>query len=130
MSRSMTQSAFQHLSRQVPTASSADRPGRYPYESGWNIGSTFGSRYFLTTVWAILSATVGTPQDPDPAPARLGYFHHPDRRWEVAPRGHPVPELVQVPFEVPFELRNRLAVDPGCPLVGFDPEIRLPDHIL
>jgi hypothetical protein len=30
MSRSMTQSAFQQRSRHTPTASNADRPGRYP----------------------------------------------------------------------------------------------------
>ena len=40
----------------------ADFRGRYPYESGWNCGSTSGSRYILTTVWAILSATVGMPK--------------------------------------------------------------------
>jgi hypothetical protein len=39
-SRSMTQSNLQH---------------RF-----WNLCSTSGSRYFATTVWATLSATVGT----------------------------------------------------------------------
>jgi len=32
----------------------------YPAESGWNTGSTDGSRYERTTTWAIRSATVGT----------------------------------------------------------------------
>ena len=61
MSISSTQSFRQHRSRQTPSASWADRPGRYPYESGWNTGSTDGSRYERTTTWAIRSATVGTP---------------------------------------------------------------------
>ena len=52
----------QHRCRVVVSASIADFRGRYPYESGWNCGSTSGSRYILTTVWAILSATVGMPK--------------------------------------------------------------------
>jgi len=71
MSISSTQSLRQQRSRQTPTASSADRPGRYPYEPGWNTGSTSGSRYERTTVWAILSATVGTPSILE-LPSRLG----------------------------------------------------------
>ena len=57
----MTQSYFQHRLRHAATASSAERFGRYPKESGWNIGSTLASNRAATTVWAILSATVGTP---------------------------------------------------------------------
>jgi hypothetical protein len=71
MSRSSTQSSFQQRSRQTPTASSADRPGRYPYASSWNTGSTDGSRYERTTVCAILSATVGTPSILE-LPSRFG----------------------------------------------------------
>ncbi len=71
-SRSMTQSRFQQRSRHTPTASSADRAGRYPYESGWKIGSTSASNLRAATVWAILSATVGTPSTRTPPPCDFG----------------------------------------------------------
>jgi hypothetical protein len=72
ISRSITQFVLQQRSRQAATASSADRPGRYPYESGWKLGSTFGSRYIRTTVCATLSATVGTPRIRTPLPPTFG----------------------------------------------------------
>jgi flavodoxin len=50
-----------HRLRATPTASTAERPGRYPYESWWKTSSSPGSRYILTTVWATRSATVGIP---------------------------------------------------------------------
>lgn len=50
MSNSTTQSRFQQRSRHLPTASKADRPGRYPKLSGWNIGSTLRIRCRATTV--------------------------------------------------------------------------------
>jgi hypothetical protein len=84
MSKSTTQSDRQQRSRQTATASSAERPGRYPYESGWNTGSTSGSRYRHTTVCATRSATVGTPNGRTP-PAS-GISHQLDRRREVAAR--------------------------------------------
>jgi hypothetical protein len=62
MSNSSTQSYRQHRSRVIPTAASADLPGLYPYESGWNSGSNTGSRASLTTIWARRSDTVGTPK--------------------------------------------------------------------
>src|SRR6516162_6514149 len=61
MSNSTTQSNCQHRFRVTAIACLADRPGRYPYESAWNIGSSFGSMICLTTVCAILSDTVGIP---------------------------------------------------------------------
>ncbi len=62
ISNSSTQSYRQHRRRVCASASCADRPGRYPYESGWKRGSTNGSTVSLTTVYAIRSATVGTPR--------------------------------------------------------------------
>ena len=126
MSRSSTQSSFQQRSRQTPTASSADRPGRYPYESAWKNGSTPGSRYPRTTVWAILSATVGTPSALRAA-VSLRYLHRAHRRGHVTPRREPVPELVQVPGKVPLKLRDRPLVNAGRALVGLDPQPGLPD---
>src|ERR1019366_5138743 len=58
------------------------------------------------------------------------YLHRPHRRRKVTARRHPIPDLVQVPFQVPFEIRNRLLVDPCRSLVGFDSLIRFPDFPL
>src|SRR5471030_2064806 len=55
------------------------------------------------------------------------YFHRPHRRWKVAARRHPIPNLVQVPFQVPFKIRNRLLVNPCRSMVRFYSFIRLPD---
>src|SRR5665647_3801519 len=61
MSNSNTQSFSQHLFRVTASASCADFPGRYPYESGRKYLSTFSSKRIFTTICAILSATVGMP---------------------------------------------------------------------
>src|SRR5271157_4057881 len=61
MSNSTTQSNCQHRFLVTAIACFADRPGRYPYESGWNIGSRIGSMARLTTVCAMRSDTVGMP---------------------------------------------------------------------
>src|SRR5439155_10261097 len=61
MSNSTTQSNCQHRFLVTAIACLADLPGRYPYESVWNIGSSFGSMMRLTTVCAIRSDTVGIP---------------------------------------------------------------------
>src|ERR1022692_2798241 len=39
-------------------------------------------------------------------------------------RRHPIPDFVQVPFQVPFEIRNRLLVDACRSLIGLYPFIR------
>jgi hypothetical protein len=70
------------------------------------------------------------PEDPDPAPSRLGNLHYPHRRREVATRREPVPQLVEVSLQVHLELLDRLAVDPSRTLVGLDPAIGLKDHVL
>ena len=61
---------------------------------------------------------------------RLRYLHRPHRRRKVTARRHPIPDLVQVPFQVPFEIRNRLLVDPCRSLVRFHSLIRFPDLLL
>src|SRR6266700_477311 len=55
------------------------------------------------------------------------YLHRPRRRRKVTARRHPIPDLVQVPFQVPFEIRNGLLVDPCRSMVRFYSFIRLPD---
>src|SRR5438067_559406 len=72
MSNSTTQSNCQHRLRVTAIACLADLPGRYPYESAWNIGSSFGSMICLTTVCAIRSDTVGMPSFLVPLPTAEG----------------------------------------------------------
>jgi hypothetical protein len=55
------------------------------------------------------------------------YFHRPHRRWKVTARRHSIPDLVQVLFQVPLEVRNRLLVDPCRSLVRFYSFVRFPD---
>src|ERR1700730_3004257 len=48
----------------------------------------------------------------------------PSNRWgQVAPRGHSVPELVELIREVSLEVCNRLSVYSSRPLVGWTPKI-------
>ena len=61
----------------------------------------------------------GHSQHPDAPSTWLRYLYHPHRRREVAPRGHPIPELVQVPFQVLLVLFDRLPVDSGGPSIAF-----------
>src|SRR6266508_2137043 len=95
-------------------------------ESGWNLGSTNGSRYMATTVWAILSAIVGTPKHADPAAVGLGDLHCSHRGREVRPRAHPVPDPVEVVLQIGLELAQGHLVHPRGALVGRDPPVRLP----
>src|SRR5690606_10868690 len=51
-----------------------------------------------------------------------------DRRGEVAPRRHPIPNLVQVTAKVPLKLCNRFLVYTRSPSIGLDPPERIPDE--
>src|SRR5919201_2669076 len=71
----------------------------------------------------------GHAKDPDLALlVLLGYFDRPYRRREVTPRGEPIPELVEVPLQVPLKRLDRLAVDTGRTIIGLDALVRFPDH--
>ncbi len=54
-------------------------------------------------------------------PVAFGYLHRPHRRRKVAARRHPIPDLVEIVFQIPLKLRNRLLVDPCRSLVRLDP---------
>jgi hypothetical protein len=71
----------------------------------------------------------GHAKDSDPT-AVLGDLHRTHRRREVAPRRQPIPELVEVAFQVNLELRHRPLLDPRRSLVRLDPPIGLPHHPL
>ena len=57
----------------------------------------------------------------------LRYLNRAHRWREVASRGEPIPELVEVVLEVSLELLNRLLIHAGRALVGLDPQIGLPN---
>lgn len=60
----------------------------------------------------------------------LGNFDQPHRRWKVAPRRHPIPDLVQLAFQVLLEHRQGLPVHTGGPSIGPDMLVRIPDQLL
>src|SRR5450755_3342725 len=64
----------------------------------------------------------GHPEHPQSA-GLLRYLDRPHRRRDVAPRGHPVPDLVEVPPKVCLERLDRLLVDTRSSLVGLDPSL-------
>ena len=46
------------------------------------------------------------------------------RRWKVASRAHPVPDLVEIAPQVGLELLDRLPIHAGRPSIGFDRFVR------
>jgi len=70
----------------------------------------------------------GHTEDPDPMSICLWYVDFPHWRWEVTPGGHPIPEFVEVPFQVLLELFDRLLIYTSRSVIGFDPLVSLPDY--
>ena len=58
-------------------------------------------------------------ENPGPRAMRFRYFHRFHRRREVAARGHPVPDLIEITLQIGLEILNRLLVHPWRALVGF-----------
>jgi site-specific DNA recombinase len=69
----------------------------------------------------------GHPQRAGPTTVRLRYLHRPHRRRKVGSRRHPVPDLVQIPCKILFEVRQGLPVHSRCALITFDLLVGLPD---
>jgi len=67
----------------------------------------------------------GHTQHPD-ATISLRNWHRAHRRREVGPRGHPVPDPVQIVLQVGLERLDGLPIHSRCTLVGLDSPIRLP----
>lgn len=60
----------------------------------------------------------------------LGYLHLPDRRREVRPRRHPVPQLVQIPQQVLLEHGDGFIIHARSTTVSPHQLIRFPHHTL
>ena len=61
----------------------------------------------------------GNSENPGSRAMRFRYFHRFHRGREVAARGHPVPDLIQIVLQVGLEVLDRLPVRSRCPAVGF-----------
>src|SRR5690349_19539199 len=58
------------------------------------------------------------PKRPLTATPRLRDHHPSHRRRKIAPRGHPVPHLIEVVRQISLKVRNRLSVHSSRSLVG------------
>ena len=83
MSRSITQSFFQHRSRHAPPRPAPTVRAGSRRSPGGRSAPPCASRCRATTVCATRSATVGTPSILVPAAMRLRYLHRLHRRREV-----------------------------------------------
>ena len=70
------------------------------------------------------------PEHPRPRAVRLRYLHRLDRRREVGPRAHPIPDLVEIILQIGLERLQILIVHPWPSIIVLDPPKRLPDHPL
>src|ERR1039457_6644688 len=61
-----------------------------------------------------------------PAPALVD-LHSLHGRWKVAAGRHPIPELVEIVFQIPVKFLDRLIVNTGCSPVRLYPFIRFPN---
>src|ERR1039457_4572483 len=68
----------------------------------------------------------GNSQLPLPAPALVD-LHSLHGRWKVAAGRHPIPELVEIVFQIPVKLLDRLIVHTGSSPVRLYPFIRFPN---
>src|SRR4051794_31760929 len=57
---------------------------------------------------------------------RLRDFYTLDRRREIGPRGHPIPDLVKIALQILLELLDRATIYPCGTLIGLYLQIRLP----
>jgi hypothetical protein len=67
------------------------------------------------------------PEHPRAAAMRFRYLHRTHRRGKVAPRRHPIPDLVQIALEIRLERRQVHTIHPWCTLVRLDLLVCLPN---
>jgi len=74
----------------------------------------------VTTVWAIRSATVGTPQF-SYAPIVFRYLYRSDRRRKIHSRGHSIPYSVEIILQIFLEVLHGLSINASRSLIGLHP---------
>src|SRR5450432_4217024 len=60
------------------------------------------------------------PQHPDATTMRFRDLHRPHRRRKIRTRTHPVPDLIQIPFQVLLEILDRAPIHPRRTLISPD----------
>src|ERR1700760_4322097 len=75
-------------------------------------------------------ADSGHTQDPFAAPTLFRNRDCAHRRWKVAARTHPIPDLVEVTPQIFVELLERLPIHAGCAAIGPDRFIRFVHTLL
>jgi hypothetical protein len=75
-------------------------------------------------------ADSGHTQDPFAAPILFRNGNCAHRRWKVAARTHPIPDLVEVTPQIFIELLERLTIHTGCTAIGPDRFIRFVHTLL
>src|SRR5664279_2190133 len=123
-------------SRSSNTAPGSDPPRPTPTVPGGSHRSRGGQPVppHAPTAWPPPSGRSCQPQwaprGSGPLCLLLWSLHGLHRRREVTPRRHAIPQLKQVILQIPLKLLDRHAVNTGRALVGLDPQIRLPHHVL
>ena len=95
-SRSSTQSLFQQRLRATANASWALRPGRYPVAVGAQDRLKLLFQQHRCRGLSHPVCHIRHTQNPDPGPMILRYLNGSHRPREIAPRRHPIPQLVEV----------------------------------
>ncbi len=70
------------------------------------------------------------PENSGPSAMRLRYLHRHHRRRKVAARRHPIPDLVQIAFQIGLEVLDRAAVRPRRALIGLHLQPGVPNLLL
>ena len=95
-SRSSTQSLFQQRLRATANAPWALRPGRYPVAVGAQDRLKLLFPQHRGRGLSHPVCHIRHTQNPDPGPMILRYLNRSHRPREIAPRRHPIPQLVEV----------------------------------
>ena len=72
----------------------------------------------------------GHTEHPRSSAMRFRYFHRQHRRRKIAPRRHPIPDLIQVVLQIGLEIPDGTAVHARRPFVSLDLLPRLPYFLL
>ena len=110
------------------------RPGRTARSGSRGCRDGRSAPACLPAASLLRSGPPGRPRSalrgPGPRPMIFRYLHRPHRPREVAPRAHPVPQLVEVVPPPLAEHGHTDGVHARRPLVGPDPRPRLEDEAL
>jgi len=76
------------------------------------------------------SIRYGWYSQPPGSPITLGNIYRANRRRKITPRGHPIPDLIQVVFKINLKIFDRLPIDSRCSPVRLYSTIAFPNSLL